>query len=51
VAARRIAHYKIGGRILFSEADVDAYLASCRVGAVAPKFQARLRNITWRSGY
>jgi excisionase family DNA binding protein len=36
VAARAIAHYRIGGKIVFFEADVDAYLASCRVGAAAP---------------
>ena len=35
-AARVISHYRIGGKIVFSDADVDAYLASCRVGAVAP---------------
>lgn len=36
VAARQIAHYRIGGKIVFSEQDVVAYLQSCRVGAVAP---------------
>ena len=44
VAARRIAHYRVGGKILFMEEDVVAYLASCRVGAVAPMAAApRLR--------
>jgi len=33
-AARAIAHYRVGGKILFSDADVDSYLASCRVGAL-----------------
>jgi excisionase family DNA binding protein len=50
VAARRIAHYRVGGKILFSEADVDAYLASCRVGAVtpvatAPRVQIKLKHL------
>lgn len=36
VARRAIAHYRIGGRIVFQDVDVDSYLASCRVGAVAP---------------
>lgn len=36
VAARAICHYRIGGKILFSDADIDAFLASCRVGAAAP---------------
>ena len=29
----RIAFYKIGSRVLFSQADLDAYLAGCRVPA------------------
>lgn len=36
VTRRAVAHYRIGGRIVFRDADIDAYLASCRVGAVAP---------------
>ena len=36
VAGRRIAHYRVGGKILFMGEDVTAYLATCRVGAVAP---------------
>jgi len=35
VAARRIAHYRVGGKILFFEDDVVAFLASCRVGVAA----------------
>src|SRR4051812_15692251 len=36
VERREIAHYRIGGKILFEEADLELYKASCRVG-VAPK--------------
>ena len=35
-SARRIAHYRIGGKIVFSDADIDAFLQTCRVGTVAP---------------
>ncbi|HZL38112.1 MAG TPA: helix-turn-helix domain-containing protein [Tepidisphaeraceae bacterium] len=49
-ASRKISHYRIGGKILFSEADVDAYLASCRVGAIvpvttAPRVQLKLKHL------
>ncbi len=50
VAAQAIAHYRVGGKILFSEADVAAYLESCRVGTVArmttvPRAQLRLKHV------
>jgi excisionase family DNA binding protein len=50
VAARAIAHYRVGGKIVFAKADIDAYLASCRVGAVAPeatapRVQFRLKHL------
>jgi excisionase family DNA binding protein len=50
VAARAIVHYRVGGKILFSESDVDSFLASCRVGAVttvatAPRFQPKLKHL------
>lgn len=53
-AARVISHYRVGGKILFSEADVDAYLASCRVGAAtpvvaAPRVHLKLKHLTLRS--
>jgi excisionase family DNA binding protein len=32
VSQRRLAHYRIGGKILFEDADVEAYRQSCRVG-------------------
>ena len=40
VEARRIAHYRIGGKIVFAEADIDAFLATCRVGAATPEVAA-----------
>jgi excisionase family DNA binding protein len=53
VAARDISHYRVGGKIVFSESDVDAYLASCRVGAVtpmvaAPRMPVRLKHLNLR---
>ena len=50
VAARSIAHYRIGGKIVFSDEDIAAYLASCRVGAVAtkttaPHWQIKLKHL------
>lgn len=40
IAARAISYYRIGGKIVLSEADIDAFLATCRVGAVTPKVAA-----------
>lgn len=34
-AQHRIGHYRIGGKILFSEQDIAAFLAGCRVGVAA----------------
>ena len=50
VAGRRIAHYRVGGKILFMAEDVAAYLATCRVGAVAPiasapRVQIKLKHL------
>ncbi len=36
VASRQIGHYRIGGKIVFSEADIATYLENCRVGPVSP---------------
>jgi excisionase family DNA binding protein len=36
IDGRQLSFYRVGGKILLAETDVDAYLASCRVGAVAP---------------
>jgi excisionase family DNA binding protein len=33
VAARKIAHYRIGGKIVFGEDDLAAFLAVCHVDA------------------
>ena len=35
-----ISFYRVGGKIVITEADVDAYLASCRVEAVTLKAAA-----------
>ncbi len=35
-AMRKIAHYRVGGKILFSEEDVGAFLKSCHVDVAAP---------------
>jgi excisionase family DNA binding protein len=53
VSARAIAHYRIGGKIVFFDSDVDAYLASCRVGAVtpsvtAPRMHPKLKHVSLR---
>jgi excisionase family DNA binding protein len=34
VAHREIQHYKIGHRLLFDPADLDAFLTTCRVEAL-----------------
>jgi excisionase family DNA binding protein len=52
-AARAISHHRIGGKIVFSDQDVDAYMASCRVGAVtpavtAPRMHPKLKHLTLR---
>jgi excisionase family DNA binding protein len=31
VSARKIAHYRVGGKIVFSDDDIAAFLAGCRV--------------------
>jgi excisionase family DNA binding protein len=36
VAARKITHYRVGGKIIFHDEDVAAFLTSCRVGMAAP---------------
>jgi excisionase family DNA binding protein len=40
LAARRvIAHYRMGGKIVFAEADLSAYLESCRVSVEDKQFR------------
>jgi excisionase family DNA binding protein len=33
VRRRELAHYRIGKRIVITDADIDAYMARCRVAA------------------
>lgn len=38
VSLKLIAHFRVGGKILIAQDDIDAYLARCRVDvAEAPK--------------
>lgn len=39
-SARAIGFYRIGGKIVFTEEDISAYLASCRVQPV-DRFRSR----------
>jgi len=53
VAARRIAHYRIDGKIVFSEEDVASYLESCHVSVCAQRTIRRptyLKHITLKHG-
>jgi excisionase family DNA binding protein len=34
VASHQIAHYRIGGKIVFDESDLAAFRSSCRVPAI-----------------
>jgi excisionase family DNA binding protein len=34
VGARRIGHYRVGGKIIFSENDITSFLAGCHVSAI-----------------
>lgn len=34
VTERKLAHYKVGSRVLFKEQDLEKYLAGCRIGSV-----------------
>ncbi len=53
-SCREIAHYRVGGKVLFETADLDAYLASCRVAVKAsdpplparPRPQVALRHLS-----
>jgi excisionase family DNA binding protein len=51
VAARAISHYRVGAKIIFSEADVDVYITGCRVGmiispATAPRVRLKLKHLS-----
>lgn len=43
VSQRAITFYRVGGKILFEESDLDAYLQSCRVEVVEPQSTTPLR--------
>ena len=54
-AARQIGHYRIGGKILFSQQDIEAFLTGCRVGiktpdTIAPAPRLRLKHISLNRG-
>jgi excisionase family DNA binding protein len=34
VRHRKVAHHRVDGKIILAEADLDAYLARCRIDAV-----------------
>ena len=51
VAARAISHYRVGAKIVFSEADIEAYLTACHVGAIpstvtTPRIQLKLKHVS-----
>lgn len=54
VAARRIGHYRIGGKIVFGEEDVAQFLSNCHVGAAsafapaAPRSLPALKHLSLR---
>jgi excisionase family DNA binding protein len=55
VAARQIAHYRVGGKIIFSEDDIASFLAGCRVSAtpaanITQPPRLKLKHITLSRG-
>lgn len=53
VACREVVHYRLGGKILFAEADLEAYRARCRVevaGQATPARPFRLKHVTLPGG-
>lgn len=55
VADRKIAHYRIGGQIIFHDDDIAAFLAGCRIPTVpnetaSPMSRLKLKHINLRSG-
>lgn len=49
----KLGHYRLDGAIFVSQADIDAYLASCRVeptqkstGVMQPPARVQLRHLT-----
>ena len=55
-SSRKISHYRVGGKILFGEDDVSAFLATCRVGVAAPapatpQTRPRLKHLNLTAAY
>jgi excisionase family DNA binding protein len=55
VGCRKIGHYRIGGKILFAEEDIAAFLGGCRVGVAAaaatPQIRPRLKHLNLSPAY
>jgi excisionase family DNA binding protein len=54
-ADRKITHYRIGGKIVFHDDDIEAFLAGCRIPTVAnetasPMPRLKLKHITLQGG-
>ena len=55
-SSRKIGHYRIGGKIVFSDDDIAAFLNGCRVGVVAtvsatPQPRLRLKHLNLTPAY
>jgi excisionase family DNA binding protein len=55
VAARKIPHYRVGGKIIFQEEDIASFLAGCRVAASSgeaarPMPRLKLKHISLGRG-
>jgi excisionase family DNA binding protein len=54
-ACRKIGHYRVGGRILFAEEDITAFLGNCRIGVAAaaatPTSRPRLKHLNLSGAY
>ena len=55
VAARQIAHYRVGGKIIFHDDDIAAFMAGCRIAAaptesLPPMPRLKLKHISLSRG-
>jgi excisionase family DNA binding protein len=54
-ASRKISHYRIGGKLLFSQEDISAFLSGCRVGVAAaaatPQSRPPLKHLDLSPSY
>jgi len=55
VGARQIAHYRVGGKIIFHDDDIAAFMAGCRVSAspaenIPQPRRLKLKHITLGRG-